>query len=302
MGIPKFLAATTAAARHIVAFDGEAHEALAGRLLRARKGDHDAAVTLLGEIAKWRVERVRAGRFAARWCLRGHWLSRSCSPRTPPQSLSLPPLTHPQRVAELAATPASELLAGITVDEVQFLHPKAYFPFPDKEGRPIYVEKSGLVDADVLDTLLTLDCLEAQHIMAFETDVRGLLALASRGKGTSVNSMVTLLDMNEMTLRIANASSRAYVKRMAAVDGANYPEMLGQLLIINAPSYFSAAWMMVKGFLDERTVSKIHIFSSTTAWKAKLFELIDPANVPTEYGGTLVVPGGLFRERCATAR
>jgi hypothetical protein len=192
------------------------------------------------------------------------------------------------------------VLGGLAYDELHALHPKAYFPFPDRHGRPIYVERTGLADADLLNALVDLDRLEGHHIMSMETDLANLYALASAAAGRVVTKQTTILDFKEMTLKLANANSRTYVKRMSAVDSANYPETLGRLLIINAPSFFSVAWAMVKGFLDPVTVEKISIHGGPAEWLPKLRELIDEDKTPVEYGGTLAIEGGLFPARCGT--
>lgn len=236
-------------------FDCEPPEALAERLLRARKGSVEAAVVLVGEIAAWRASR---------------------------------------RVPELCARNLVDTLGGLAYDELHALHTKAYFPYPDRFGRPIYVERTGLADADLLNALTSLDVLEAHHIVSMEVDVRNLYSLASRAAGRPVTKQTTILDFAGMTLRLANANSRSYVKRMSALDTAYFPETLGRLLIINAPSFFSVAWHMVSGFLDPNTVAKISILGGPAEWQPKLRELIDAEKTPTEYGGTFTVPGGLF--------
>jgi hypothetical protein len=38
------------------------------------------------------------------------------------------------------------------------------------------------------------------------------------------------------------------------------------MFIINAPTVFSAAWAIIRPFLDERTQNKIEIFASEGAW------------------------------------
>ena len=38
--------------------------------------------------------------------------------------------------------------------------------------------------------------------------------------------------------------------------------MLGRLYIINAPYVFTAAWSIIKGWLDEKTRKKITVMSS----------------------------------------
>lgn len=41
-----------------------------------------------------------------------------------------------------------------------------------------------------------------------------------------------------------------------------YPETMGAAYIVNAPFVFSALYAIIKGFLDERTRSKVRIMGS----------------------------------------
>jgi len=183
--IADFLSRAPASAVASVRFDCEPPAALAERLLRARKGSVDAAVALVQEIAAWRVSRG---------------------------------------VAALCARPLADALGGLAYDELHALHAKAYFPYPDKHGRPIYVERTGGADADLLTALTSLDVLEAHHIISMEVDVRNLYALASRAAGRAVTKQTTILDFAGMSMRLANANSRACVwpraRRRAAVCAA----------------------------------------------------------------------------------
>jgi hypothetical protein len=53
---------------------------------------------------------------------------------------------------------------------------------------------------------------------------------------------------------------------------------------------FTAVWSVIKGWLDEATVKKIHILGSS--YKEKLLELIDAENLPIKYGGKCNCDGG----------
>ena len=55
---------------------------------------------------------------------------------------------------------------------------------------------------------------------------------------------------------------------------------------MGAPSYFSAMWRWVKGWLDPVTVSKIVILSPEKVLPT-LEEYIDIANIPKRFGGGL---------------
>jgi hypothetical protein len=66
------------------------------------------------------------------------------------------------------------------------------------------------------------------------------------------------------------------------------------MIFVNVPGFFSMGFAMIKPFLDERTVRKIEIMSGREVWGPRLIELVGAANLPVEYGGSLVVPGGLY--------
>ena len=51
------------------------------------------------------------------------------------------------------------------------------------------------------------------------------------------------------------SASKAYnfVKPASAMAQDNYPEILGNMFIINAPMLFTAVWAVVKVWIDEKT-------------------------------------------------
>lgn len=58
---------------------------------------------------------------------------------------------------------------------------------------------------------------------------------------------------------------------------------MGKFYIINAPWGFSTVWSLVKGWLDEATVAKIHILGSN--YKTELLEQIPKESLPAFLGG-----------------
>lgn len=62
-----------------------------------------------------------------------------------------------------------------------------------------------------------------------------------------------------------------------------YPEIMGQMYIVNAPILFTGVWAVVKGFIDEKTRQKIHIRGAK--YEKDLLELIDAENLPDFLGG-----------------
>lgn len=65
---------------------------------------------------------------------------------------------------------------------------------------------------------------------------------------------------------------------------------MGKFYIINAPWAFSMIWSVIKPWLDEVTVSKIHILDKS--FGKVVLEQIPLENLPKEFGGTCQCPGG----------
>jgi hypothetical protein len=102
----------------------------------------------------------------------------------------------------------------------------------------------------------------------------------------NIETFTTIVDAAGWTTRLATSDAFTFIKGMAKVDSDHYPERLGSLLIINAPTALSWAYNIIKPFLDEVTKAKIQIMSNRNQWEPALFNLIDRNQVPMQYGGT----------------
>lgn len=65
---------------------------------------------------------------------------------------------------------------------------------------------------------------------------------------------------------------------------------MGKFYIINAPWGFSTVWSLVKGWLDEATVAKIHVLGSD--YKKSLLEQVPADSLPEFLGGSCQCPEG----------
>ncbi|EED86803.1 hypothetical protein THAPSDRAFT_264603, partial [Thalassiosira pseudonana CCMP1335] len=64
-----------------------------------------------------------------------------------------------------------------------------------------------------------------------------------------------------------------------------FTQTLHCLLIINAPSWFGLVWSVVKKLIDARTASKIEVFTSSKSGLARMKELIDNSQIPSDLDG-----------------
>ena len=80
----------------------------------------------------------------------------------------------------------------------------------------------------------------------------------------------------------------SFLKSAAAIDQHHYPERLAHVIVINAPRLLAACWRVIQRWLDDDTRQKVAIISEgdPNGARARLEELIELSQLPTQYGGT----------------
>ena len=165
----------------------------------------------------------------------------------------------------------------------------------DKGGRPISIEKTGLIQSrKLVETCkkLTLPGAEwtdpflAAHIHSSEVG-RALVRFnnANRADGAVVHQVTVILDCAGLGMSTLYQHAMRCLKVAAENDQKYYPESLHKLYVVNCPKVISYAWNIVKPWLDERTQKKIFFYKDHET-KAKLLEDIDADCLPVEFGGT----------------
>ncbi|KAF9606779.1 hypothetical protein IFM89_028155 [Coptis chinensis] len=172
-------------------------------------------------------------------------------------------------------------------EEVQHCYPRGYHGV-DKQGRPVYIEKIGAIDVVKLMSVTTIERYLRYHVQGCEKVFIEKFPACSVAAKRHIDSTTTILDVQGVNWMSFGRVARDLVMHMQKIGSDNYPEMLHEMFIVNAGSGFRLLWNTVKGFLDPRTASKIHVLGNK--YEAELLEVIDSSQLPDFLGGSCACP------------
>ncbi|KAL0949839.1 hypothetical protein HGRIS_009873 [Hohenbuehelia grisea] len=172
--------------------------------------------------------------------------------------------------------------------EVDKYYPQFYHK-TDKDGRPVYIERLGKLDVTALYSITTPERMLKRLVHEYEKNTNVRMPACAEAFGHPIETSCTILDLQGVGIS-QFYRVKDYVNQASAIGQDRYPETMGKFYVINAPWAFTAVWSIIKGWLDEVTVAKIAILGSS--YKDKLLEQIPKENLPKDFGGACVCPGG----------
>ncbi|CAG7721101.1 unnamed protein product [Allacma fusca] len=143
----------------------------------------------------------------------------------------------------------------------------------DMQGRPVIYIPAKLHNVNERDidelTKFIVYCLETACQKTFEE---------------VVDNLCIIFDLTDFGL---HSWDHSLVKNLIWLLSRHYPERLGVCLIYNSPGIFQGCWTVIKGWLDENTVSKIIFVNSEE-------ELCKTQRIVTQYCDLTVIVSDLL--------
>ncbi|KAJ3571562.1 hypothetical protein NP233_g3671 [Leucocoprinus birnbaumii] len=163
-----------------------------------------------------------------------------------------------------------------------------WFHKTDKKGRPINVQIFGKMDLARLYKVCSPERHWETILVNAECLPREVLPAATRAAGKSINNTLVIVDLKGFGLS-QFWQVKALARSSFQISQDYYPETMGQLVIINAPSSFTVIWSVIKPWLSKETVDKVDILGHD--YKRVLLEIVDADSLPASLGGECTCEG-----------
>eukprot|EP00571_Detonula_confervacea_P011762 CAMPEP_0172299760 /NCGR_PEP_ID=MMETSP1058-20130122/1987_1 /TAXON_ID=83371 /ORGANISM="Detonula confervacea, Strain CCMP 353" /LENGTH=462 /DNA_ID=CAMNT_0013009315 /DNA_START=16 /DNA_END=1404 /DNA_ORIENTATION=- len=155
-----------------------------------------------------------------------------------------------------------------------------------KNGCPVFISKPGVLNVDGMECITTLDGILKFHWHVMMHDYKKRLLDHKEAHPDFSNfQCVCVIDLEHLSTSQLSQRALSIVKTQTAIDSVCFPETMNKTLVINAPRFFSLTWNIIKGWIDPRTAGKIELISGRKTWEARLRELVDEDQLPSDYGG-----------------
>ena len=183
--------------------------------------------------------------------------------------------------------PDGHLALGVEPSVYHTQYPQMYYGYA-RGGHPLFISKVGQLNAEGIACITTMKGILNYH---WHDMMHSYIRQLERQRLTNSQfkryEVVCIIDLEGLTTSHLTKRALDIVKAQTEVDSLCFPETLRHLVIINAPGFFAMTWKLISKWIDARTVNKITILGNNrTKWMAKLRELVDPDQLPVDYGGT----------------
>ena len=155
----------------------------------------------------------------------------------------------------------------------------------DREGRPFYYDCPGAVKVENILDVISLGTMEKYYMLEYEKLLHIRLPACEKAAGRTIDTTFSVLDMKGFSMTSLNSKTKDFVMSAIVMGQNYYPEIMHEMIIINAPFIFRAAYAIFKPFINEKTRNKMFVKGEN--YHKDVFSKVDPSNVPAFMGGEL---------------
>lgn len=166
-------------------------------------------------------------------------------------------------------------------------YPQIYYGHA-KNGCPVFISQPGRLNIDAIGCLTSIPSIINFHWYAMMHEFVDALHLQHKSSGGKFKryECVCILDLAHLTPSKVGKRQLNITKVQSTIDSLCFPETLNKMVIVNAPGFFSMTWKLIRGWIDQRTSSKVEVVGTDKEKVLKkLSNLIDPDELPADYGG-----------------
>jgi len=132
-----------------------------------------------------------------------------------------------------------------------------------RDGLPLVIFPLGLSDAKGTAVNNSREDIENGVIVAAEFVGRALIPeMETRIGKRSTAALAFIVDLNGLGLRQFYMPALMLFNGFMSLAHEHYPETLGVVYLINVPTIFQMFWQVVRPFIPERTLKRIHFCSA----------------------------------------
>lgn len=159
----------------------------------------------------------------------------------------------------------------------------------DNEGRPFIIERAGISDSKAIMIGNDEQTIEDYFISMYERSIYIEFPICSANAGKRIDENFLILDLEKVNLsKVFDSKFKEFLKFITVISQDYYPEILGKMFIVNAPFLFKGIWAIIKVWLDQKTKSKIDMYSDVPLKKIQKYVEID--RLPDFLGGKCKIP------------
>ena len=172
-----------------------------------------------------------------------------------------------------------EFTEQLSIKEV---YPHGYHK-TDNQGRPIYIEIISQCNIDEVlkrsneERMMKYYVKEYERVLRYRFDCCGIKA------GKIIEQSCTIICANGLGISALTGKVKRFMDLASKIGQNYYPEMLGNMYIINAGFFFSAVWAIAKTFVDEKTAKKIQVLK--TDYLKEFEKILNVEQLPKVLGG-----------------